>query len=65
MYKITFKHTVEETYEAFVEASCEAEALELLDDDPFNYVDCSKDPINVQGLKIDILETMKIKTNAV
>lgn len=58
IFQIKFKHTVEETYTANVEAMTESQALELFDENPFDYVE--GEPEDTQGLDIDIIGT-KIK----
>ena len=52
-YIINFTHTVEETYEAIVEASSKEEAKELFNEDPFKFV-TTEEPIEVHGLDIKI-----------
>jgi hypothetical protein len=52
-FTIEFKHTVEESYTAIIDAETEDEALELFDDDPFSYL-IDGEPDDVQGLRIDI-----------
>jgi hypothetical protein len=52
-YVINFTHTVEETYEAIVEASSKEEAKELFNEYTFNFV-AEEIPIEVRGLDIDI-----------
>ena len=52
-YIINFTHTVEETYEAIVEASSKEEAKELFNEDPFGFI-TTEEPIEVQGLYINI-----------
>jgi hypothetical protein len=54
-FKIKFKHLVEDIYETEIEADSKQEALELFEEDPFNGVE--GDPIDVNGLSIDIINT--------
>lgn len=52
-FKIKFKHTIEETYIATVDAESKEEAQELFDESPFDYVD-EEDPLGTQGLSLVI-----------
>lgn len=38
-FKVTFTHTLEEQYEAFVDAEDKDEARSIVREDPFQYVD--------------------------
>lgn len=52
-YAIEFKHIVEQTYTAIVEAETEEEARNLFDKDPFSNLE-DDEPSNEQGLEIII-----------
>ena len=56
-YAIEFKHVIEQTYTAIVEAENEEEARQLFDKDPFSNLE-DKEPSNEQGLEI-IIEYVK------
>jgi len=56
-FKITFKHTVVETYTTIIEADNEREALELFDESPFEE-HCEE--IEEQGLDIEVVSTEEI-----
>jgi hypothetical protein len=58
-FKITFKHTVENTYEAVIEAHTKEEALKIFDYRPFEYLE-DDEPIDIKELSIDIINTEKI-----
>lgn len=53
IFKIKFKHTVEITYEANVEAESEEQARVYFDDSPFDYV--QGDGEEGDGVSIDII----------
>jgi hypothetical protein len=55
-YYIKFKHTLEETFTAKIEASSKKEALEIFDESPFDYL-IDEEPEDTQGLDIEIIET--------
>ena len=57
-YHIKFKHTLEQTFTAIVEAESKKEAIELFEDDPFGNL-VNEEPEDTQGLDIDILETVE------
>jgi hypothetical protein len=59
-FKITFKHTVEEIYTCVVEAETKSEALEIFDESPFDCAEIPDEPNAVQGLSIEVIETIKI-----
>ncbi len=52
-FKVTFKHFVEEEYDAIIEADSEEEAEAKVLADPFTYADDT--PIEHNGISIDIL----------
>jgi hypothetical protein len=56
IYKINFKHLVENEYFAHVEANSKEEALKKFDEDPFEYVD--EEPYDEQGLEIKDIEVI-------
>lgn len=53
-FEIKFKHTIEETYIATVDAESKEEAKELFEESPFDYVEDQNDPLDVQGLSLVI-----------
>lgn len=57
-FKITFVHTVEQTYEALVEAETEQEAKEKFGGNVFGNL-INKDPIDEQGIDIDITDIIE------
>jgi len=57
-FKITFKHLIEETHEAVVEAKNQEEAVEFFKENPFEFLD--RKSRATQGLGIKIIETEKI-----
>ena len=59
-YEIDFKHTVEESYTAIIEADSKDEALEMFDNDPFEYL-IDEYPFDDQGLSIDVIEVREVK----
>jgi hypothetical protein len=61
-FKITFDHTVVETYSCTVEAESKDEALEIFHDSPFDCDDCPEEPENIQGLSIDVTNVEVIET---
>jgi hypothetical protein len=52
-YVIEFKHLVEQTYKAIVEADSKEEAVRIFNEDPFSNLE-DEDPIDEQGLEITI-----------
>lgn len=56
-YAIEFKHVIEQTYTAIVEAENEEEARQIFDEDPFSNLE-DEEPANEQGLEI-IIESIK------
>ncbi len=56
-YAIEFKHVIEQTYTAIVEAENEEEARQIFDEDPFSNLE-DEEPANEQGLEI-IIESVK------
>lgn len=53
-YKIKFKHLVEQTFTAIIEAEDENHARQLFDEDPFSNLE-DEEPANEQGLDIEII----------
>lgn len=58
-FEITFKHTIEETYTAHIEAETEDEARELLEDEGFDHL-VDEEPSNIDGLRIDIIKITEL-----
>jgi hypothetical protein len=58
-YRVKFKHTLEEHYSAIVECNSEDEAIEIVEDSPFDYLE-NEDPDDSQGLRIDIIDVEDI-----
>jgi len=52
-YAIKFKHVIEQTYTAIVDAENEEEARQFFDEDPFSNLE-DEEPSNEQGLEIKI-----------
>lgn len=55
-FTIDFKHTVEETYTAIIDAETEEEAMEMFNESPFDYL-MDEEPSQVDGLSIDVINT--------
>lgn len=53
-YEITFTHTVEQKYKAIVDADDKESAREIFNEDQFRYVEGNGEPIDQQGLEINI-----------
>ena len=54
-FRIKFKHTVEETYTAIIEADTKDEALSIFDDGPFDHLE-NEESEDSQGLNIEIID---------
>ena len=61
-YYIKFKHVIEETWTAVVNADTEEEAIEMFEDDPYEYVD-DEQPEDSQGLEIKIIGVEESELN--
>jgi hypothetical protein len=58
-FAIKFKHTVEQTYTAIIEAENEVDAIAIFDEEPFEYLE-DEEPSDEQGLRIDIIDVEEI-----
>jgi hypothetical protein len=58
-FEIKFKHTVEESYRAVIEAETMDEALAVFDDEPFDHLE-NDEPYNTQGIEIEIISKKEI-----
>jgi hypothetical protein len=58
-FRIKFKHTVEQTYCAVIEAETKDKALEIFDENTFEFLE-NDEPEDEQGLNIEVIETIKI-----
>ena len=59
-FRINFKHTIEEMYEAEIEADTLEEAKAIFDEEPFEHL-TDDDPYSVQGLSIEIEEIEEVE----
>lgn len=59
-FSVEFKHTIEETYVVTVEAETEKEAKELVEENPFEFVEEGQQPIDVQGLNSEIIDVQEV-----
>ena len=59
-FKFDFKHTVEEMYEAEIEADTLEEAKAIFDEEPFEHL-TNDEPYDVQGLNIEIEKIEKVE----
>lgn len=59
-FEVKFKHLIEETYTSLIEAETEEEAMKIFDEEPFDHV-ISEDPEDIQGLDIEIIDTVEVE----
>ena len=57
-YVIKFEHVEESTYTAIVEANSYEEAMDILEESPFDYLE-KEEPDNVQGLTYHVSEVIE------
>lgn len=60
-FEINFKHTLEHSYRATIEAESKEEAEKIFEDEPFDHFEENDDePYETSGLDIKILEITEI-----
>lgn len=61
-FRVEFKHTVEESYVAYVEAENEKEAKELVNENPFDFVsEEDEEPFDVQDISSEIVDITQVE----
>lgn len=60
-FKITFRHTEVKEFEAFVKASTEEEALEILEESLYDYVEDQEGNL-IEGKDFEVIDVIDLKT---